>query len=105
MRCSIVRWANRACVIIAALSLVSMAARITVAHAETDPIAAMVAKVSPAVVTVITVRPAVPEEPGPGATVANTTASAGASVGTSKAEGSGYIIDPSGFIGTNKHVV
>jgi len=92
-------------VIIAALSLVSMAARITVAHAETDPIAAMVAKVSPAVVTVITVRPAVPEEPGPGATVANTTASAGASVGTSKAEGSGYIIDPSGFIGTNKHVV
>jgi len=113
MRCSMLRWANRACAVIALLSLVSMAAPVIVAHAAPDPIAApiaeMVARVSPAVVTVITIRPAAPEEPGPGATVANTTASAGPSVGvsggTSKAEGSGYVIDPAGFIGTNKHVV
>jgi serine protease Do len=61
----------------------------------------MVARVSPAVVRVITVRPPAPEENKSESKVA---ADASADR-TSTATGSGYIIDPSGYIGTNKHVV
>jgi serine protease Do len=69
------------------------------ASAEHDTIAGMVARVSPAVVTVITVRPL------PGVESATTVAATSTHGGTSTAQGSGYIIDPSGYIGTNKHVV
>jgi serine protease Do len=50
--------------------------------------AEMVARVMPAVVRVITVRPAHPKKPDDAAGV-----------------GAGYIIDPSGNIGTNKHLI
>ena len=71
------------------------------AGAERDPIAAIVAKVSPAVVRVVTVRPLPPADTKPLATVASNV------IGerTSTALGSGFIIAASGFIATNKHVV
>ena len=61
----------------------------------------MVARVAPAVVRVVTVRPGAHEEDKPG----TQTAKAVASNQTSTASGSGYVIDPSGYIGTNKHVI
>jgi serine protease Do len=61
----------------------------------------MVARVSPAVVRVITVRPPTHEEDKPGAKVVNHSPAGR----TSTATGSGYIIDPAGYIGTNKHVI
>ncbi len=69
---------------------------------EHGSIAAMVARVSPAVVKVITVRPLAGVEPARSGT---TVAAIATQRGTSTAQGSGYIIDPSGYIGTNKHVV
>jgi serine protease Do len=69
---------------------------------EALPIATVVAKVSPAVVRIISVRPPKPAEDdkaGP------SVASAAASDQSSTAIGSGFIIDPSGYISTNKHVV
>lgn len=72
-------------------------------HAKADPdqVADMIARVSPAVVRVMTVRPpGSPDAPPPDPKVA---ASAGDR--TTMALGSGYIIDPAGFIGTNRHVV
>src|SRR6202034_3773311 len=68
---------------------------------DTDPVAAMVARVSPAVVRVTTVRPQVQDVDSQGGKVGT----AAKAVGTYTAFGSGYIIDPSGYIGTNKHVV
>jgi serine protease Do len=62
-------------------------------------IATVVAKVKPAVVKIISVRPAAMPPPAAGATVAS------ASEKPMVATGSGYIIDPSGFIATNKHVI
>ena len=86
---------------IALLLLVSIGPRVTHAYAEPEPIATMVARVSPAVVRVITVRPPTHEADKPGAKVVNDSPAGQ----TSTATGSGYIIDPSGYIGTNKHVI
>jgi serine protease Do len=52
-----------------------------------EPIAAMVARVMPAVVRVATVRPAQSAKPA------------------TDGVGAGFIIDPSGYIGTNKHLI
>jgi serine protease Do len=54
-------------------------------------IAAMVARVTPAVVRVVAVRPVQPTKQAPDSVV--------------KGIGAGYIIDPSGYIGTNKHLI
>jgi serine protease Do len=82
------------------LLLISAVPRVTYAVAEREPIAAMVARVSPAVVRVVTVRPPTPAADKPGDQGADQ-----ASDGPSLAFGSGYIIHPSGYIGTNKHVI
>jgi serine protease Do len=99
-----VRW-RRALALILPMTLVLLAARIAHADTDPDPVAAMVARVAPAVVRVVTVRPATPpataEADKPGAQTAN----AAASDRTSTASGSGYIIGPAGYIGTNRHVV
>jgi serine protease Do len=82
-------------------ALVSVASRNAWAEAPREPIAAMVATVSPAVVLVVTVRPV--------ASVADNSgdkahASAAGEL-TSRSTGSGFIIDPGGYVATNKHVV
>jgi serine protease Do len=70
-------------------------------------IATVVAKVSPAVVRIVSVRPPKPEqeETQPEVKVADAKAKAAASDKTTMAIGSGFVIDPSGFIATNKHVI
>jgi serine protease Do len=83
------------------LSLVSIAPQVARADPEVDSIAAVIAKVSPAVVRIVTVRLTKPGEEKSGPKVA----SASATDETSTATGSGFIIDPAGFIATNKHVV
>jgi serine protease Do len=106
---SIVRWAPHAWLVIRLLALICAAPGIapgfgpTIAHAsgEAEPIAAMVARVSPAVVRVVTVRPHQPADSKAGAQMAK----AAANEGTDTFTGSGFIIDPAGYIGTNKHVV
>jgi serine protease Do len=84
------------------LSLAMMTA--PVANADGDHLtqmAAVVARVSPAVVRVFTVRPpTVHEDAKPGTNVANASNDE-----RTAAIGSGYIIDPSGYVGTNRHVV
>ena len=75
----------------------------TAAVSAPNPIAAVVAKVSPAVVRTITVRITKPPEQKPGEQPAPQVAQAAAEDQT--ATGSGFIIDPSGIIATNKHVV
>jgi serine protease Do len=69
------------------------------ADAPQGAIAMVVAKVKPAVVKVLSVRQAAMPPPATGTTGAS------ASEKPMVAEGSGYIIDPSGFIATNKHVI
>ena len=71
------------------------------AGAEPDPVADMVARVAPAVVRVVTIRPPGYEEDKTATQVARASMSDRAV----RSSGSGYIIDPSGYIGTNKHVV
>jgi S1-C subfamily serine protease len=83
------------------LTLVLLAPEVAHADPDPDPVAAMVARVAPAVVRVITVRPPEHHEDKPGTQTAN----AAVSDRTSTASGSGYIIGPSGYIGTNRHVV
>jgi serine protease Do len=61
------------------------------ARTDGESIAAMVAEVTPAVVRVVTVRPG------------NATKQRADSVATGI--GAGYIMDPSGYIGTNKHLI
>jgi serine protease Do len=101
MDCSIPNRMRRIWAGIPLLLLVSAGPRVDHAYAQPEPIAAMVARVSPAVVRVITVRPPTHEEDKPGAKVSDNSSADR----TSTASGSGYIIDPSGYIGTNKHVV
>src|ERR1700722_4889992 len=72
----------------------------TSAFADSDKIAAIVARVSPAVVRVVTVRPPAVDQTKPENKVATA-----ANDGSTTAFGSGYVIDPSGYIGTNRHVV
>jgi serine protease Do len=79
------------------LLLASVGSRFAHACASPDPIAAMVAKVAPAVVRIITVWPPTPDATKTGAH------SSGDNVKTGI--GSGFIIDPSGYIGTNKHLI
>ena len=86
-------------VILVLLALV--AAPAAKADQDQNPLAVMVARVAPAVVRIFTVRPpAVEEEPKASANLARA-----ADANRTAAIGSGYIIDPSGYIGTNKHVV
>jgi serine protease Do len=72
----------------------------TPAYADSDNIAAIVARVSPAVVRVVTVRPPARDQTKPDNKVATA-----ANDGSTTTFGSGYIIDPSGYVGTNRHVV
>jgi serine protease Do len=83
------------------MTLLLLVSRTAHAGADPDPNAAMIARVAPAVVRVITVRPPTHEEDKQGDPVAK----ASSPDRTSTASGSGYIIDPSGYIGTNKHVI
>jgi serine protease Do len=97
---SILRGIRYALAVVVPMSLMTIAPRIAKADGDLEPVTAMVAKVSPAVVRVITVRPQPPDENSD-----TKVARASATDRTSTAIGSGYIIDPSGYIGTNKHVV
>jgi serine protease Do len=101
MVCSITKSVRHALAITLPLMVLLLVPRLADASADPDPVAAMLARVSPAVVRVVTVRPQTPEPDSSGAKVATDAKTAG----TYTAFGSGYIIDPSGYIGTNKHVV
>ncbi len=101
MHCSITKRVRRALAIMSALVPLLFVPGLAHAGTDPDPVAAMLAKVSPAVVRVTSVRPQTPATDNSGAKVTT----AAASSGTYTAFGSGYIIDPSGYIGTNKHVV
>jgi serine protease Do len=101
MVCSIVRWARHTAAIIPLACLILAGPSMAYAAGESESIADMVAKVAPAVVRVVTVRPRSAGDGSSGAQVA----SAASDVGTNTFNGSGFIIEPSGYIGTNKHVV
>jgi serine protease Do len=77
--------------------------RIARAETRSDTISAIVAKVKPAVVKIISVKQPGKKTDSPPSQVA------GASVPDSDkpmtADGSGFLIDPAGFIATNKHVI
>ena len=92
---------RRAIMVLAVLSLPLVAPRVTRADPPpTNEIAEVVSRVSPAVVRIITVRVEKPKDEAAGPKVAAALADE-----TSTATGSGFIIDPRGYIATNKHVV
>ncbi|MGD0103327.1 MAG: trypsin-like peptidase domain-containing protein [Rhodopila sp.] len=110
------RRVRRAAVVSLVALLAAAAPQGGIARAETAPmeISSVVAKVSPSVVRIITVRPAKPEEDKTDTKVATAAGSSsdksGASAESSAdqmstAIGSGFIIDPAGYIATNRHVV
>jgi len=71
------------------------------ADALPDPIAGVVAKVQSAVVRIVAVRPPQRTDQEPGSDVAAVASPDRAAT----AIGSGFLVDPSGFIATNKHVI
>jgi serine protease Do len=101
MDCLMSKLSRHVLAIAPALVVLLLVPEFSHASEDPDPVAAMVARVSPAVVRVTTVRPQVQDTDSQGAKVVT----AAKTVGTYTAFGSGYIIDPSGYIGTNKHVV
>jgi serine protease Do len=100
MGCSIKVAACRVQAVIHLVLAVSAGLWSAPAYANSDQIAAIVARVSPAVVRVVTVRPPEHDQTKPENKVATA-----ANDGSTSAFGSGYIIDPSGYVGTNRHVV
>jgi serine protease Do len=96
----VMRWTRDAWMAIL-LSLAFVGPGIASARAEPDLSPATIARVSPAVVKVITVRPLMPEQDKPADKVAKTVGLEG----TVNSSGSGFIIDPSGYVSTNKHVI
>jgi serine protease Do len=85
------------CVLIA-ISVVLILPKHARAGAPPEPIAEVLAKVNPAVVEVIVVRPKEQSDQQMAKAVA-------ASGRRATAIGSGFVIDPSGYIATNKHVI
>jgi serine protease Do len=83
------------------VALLVAAHSVTSARADTPDgaVAAVVAKVKPSVVKIISVRQAAMPPPSPGTSVA------AAADKPRMVTGSGYIIDASGFVATNRHVI
>jgi len=99
------KWACPTLILFLSLGLVApQAAKAESEGGGTEQIAAVIAKVSPTVVRVVTVRPPKIDDAKPNTQVAGASAASAADE-TTTAIGSGFIIDPVGFIATNKHVV
>ena len=102
MGCSVGNRVRRALAFTGLLFVILMCPRPGNAKAEAGQTANMIAKIVPAVVRVVTVRPpgrpdALPSDPK--------VAASSSTDQTTMTFGSGYIIDPTGFIGINRHVI